>query len=144
MGWFDSITSGISKAVSTVGNVAVKALDTNAALFSHPITAVTKGIPAAISEFKSTPPMTNARNIVATTAVASAAVLTAGTSTGQAAALAAGKALVPKTATGIIATAVAAPVVATAVLSNPSGAAKTVGNVVSAQVDAGKLYLILL
>lgn len=138
MGFFDSIVKGVSNVVSSVKNVAVKALDTNAAVFSHPITAVTQGIPAAIQQFKSSPVSTNVKNIVATTAVAAGTILTAGTTAGRAAVTTIAKTLIPKTATQTAVAAVAAPVAISAVLTNPSGTAKTAANVVKAQVDLGK------
>lgn len=107
--------------LSSIGKGIVKVLDINKAAFTNPVTLVTKGVDAAVKQSNSYTPAQAVPKILATTATVAGAVLTAGTSLGRTAAVTVAKTLVPKTAKGVIATAVAAPVVV-GVLSSSSKA----------------------
>lgn len=128
--------------LSSIKKAAVKVLDTNQAIFSSPITTLTKGLSAGIAETKAKTPTKSAIDVLKTTAVAAAAILTAGTSAGRAGAVAIGKSLAPKTIKGGVVTAVAGTVAAGALVSSPKIREQTVqapSSLFNFGADVGKL-----
>lgn len=141
--------------LSSIGKGITTSLDYLSGAFTNPVTFVTNPT-AAKDKFLETNSkglsgqVANVAKTVATTATAAALIVGGGAAAGSTSAKAIGsktlsvggtilKAVAPKTVKGALLEAAVVPVVATAVIKNPSGAAKTVGNVVSAQVDLGKL-----
>jgi len=119
-----------------IGSVVKKALDTNLALWSAPKTFLTKGVNAAIAETETKSRTQNVVSSLKTGAVAAAAIVTASSTLGKAAISTATRALAPKSATGVIAYAVGAPV-AVSVLKNSQTARGAVVNAPSSLSNFG-------
>ena len=127
---------------STLGGIATSVLDLNKAIFTNPITLVTKGPTAAIKESNKLTGTQAAVRTLETTAVASAAILTAGTSVGRTLAVKAATSLIPKTvigkAAGIGVLALTAPVIAGLVTKSPTKAENILYNAPTAAAKAEK------
>ena len=96
--------------LSSIGKGIKKALDVNLAVFSAPKTLFTKGVNAAIAETESKTRLQNVGSVLKTGTLAAVGVVTATSTAGKAVLSTVGRALVPKSAGGVAAYAVAAPV----------------------------------
>jgi len=134
MNFFTSIVEK-AKKVPSLGQIAVKLLDTNQALFSSPITTLTKGVKAGVAESQAKTGKQNAIDVTKTWAITSAAVLTAGTGVGRSIV----KAVTPKSLLGKGAAALAIPAAVTYVTQKPKEVLKLPGQALSVSIDAGNL-----
>jgi hypothetical protein len=135
---------------SAIGNTLLNATKTFETVVQHPIESIkTIGNQTAFNNLSqktnSAPLINQIGNILLSTGTAAAAVVAGGAALGSTTARAIGTSvvgaatkLVPSTTKGKIAAAVIAPVVASAVISNPGGALSTVSKTVNAQIDLGK------
>jgi hypothetical protein len=136
--------------LSSLGKIAMNAAESFETIVQHPIASIkTIGNQAAFNtlsqQTNSKPLTTQIGNILLSTGTAAAAVIGGGAALGSTTArsiggtiLSAAAKLIPSTTKGKVIATIAAPVVASAVISNPGGTIRAVKNTVSAQIDLGK------